>query len=48
MKVELTEGSIGKTLLKFLNNPKVVKTLAGMGVGNAVVTSVQKFINGES
>ena len=40
--------SVGKTLLKFFNNPKVVKTLAGMGVGNAVVTSVQKIINGES
>ena len=37
----------GKTILKLLTNPKVVKGLAATGVISAATTSARKIINGE-
>ena len=37
----------GKTILKLLTNPKVVKGLAATGVASAATTSAKKIINGE-
>ena len=37
----------GKVVGKLFNNPTVIKSLAALGVGSAVKTSVDKIINGE-
>ena len=36
-----------KTVGKFLTNPWVIRSLSGMGIGNAVKISAEKIINGE-
>ena len=37
----------GKVVGKLFNNPTVIKSLAGLGIGSAVKTSAEKIINGE-